>query len=388
MNLRNMEQVPLSGELDEVIGATLRTMERKQHIKRRNRVLISLCSAAAAVLLGVLLFRTVPAFASGVRFIGSLFSKQQGAFAMPEDIAEKADTLNEVPESIAEDGSVALPTAEEYIKGLQYACADRGVAIVPSEIYSDGISVFVSAELYFEKPLTEMAGSADAVSVDSVQTNILYALDGAGLQNENDRGLYAGQAWRIDEYRIACVLKANLDGSITDHAEHRLGLRMSKIDVYMQDSGGRLVKARHEGGPSFRITGSWKMELPFTADAAKNRIFTDLDGDGAACGMEKVTVTPYQIQVLYTPVNTYIASCVLDENGHPLERWRDNAENGNEVFALSGKSPSKLTVYLYDTSYEVLRDGTVVNGWSCAEIMDPWKAEHLMIRKLELDLSE
>ena len=95
-------------------------------------------AAAAAITVTTICFAD-PAFAAKIPILGQIFKQIQQQSTFSGEYSDKAEILSK------EDADGTVPADSKY------TVQDAGVTITASEIYCDGLSVFVTAEIDVEQ---------------------------------------------------------------------------------------------------------------------------------------------------------------------------------------------------------------------------------------------
>jgi len=336
-------------------------------------------AAAAVVLLAVV--TTVghgTALAAGIPFIGKIFEAIEQNVSFPGDYSGKAETLGES----AADGSGSAD-------GI--TVSDSGVSVTASEVYCDGLSVFLTAEVSADKGGLKNIPSYYTASDGSRTSERLYLrgewkLSGDSetqtLMNNNLEGKV------LDDHTFVGMVKLDLDGRELEQGS--LELRLAGIgwdDITMLDN--------QDISESVRIDGEWKLDIPFSVDKETVREI-EVNKERNEYAIRKVFASPYQV-VVYTdaPIRkrqkdisregyekklgletgeeapdmsypeyvTKIESqsmpepyetVVCNQDGEILSIEDSSLSSGVSTFAVDGKDISGLHIYIFaaDDDYE------------------------------------
>lgn len=298
-----------------------------------------------------------PALAARVPIIGRIFVQVQQI----SDFSGEYDGRAEVLQGESDGGKENV--------NPEYTVESAGVTFTASEIYCDGLSVFLTARV-------EVAQG--------------------GLQNIPGKIMYLEGSWKAGaEGKEEALINNNLEGKAVDDRTFIGMLKLDLEDTDMQDgtvalklSGIGYDDIREEDaediGPSHRMEGEWALELPFTVDVEAVKRIPVNQESGGYC-LKEVFVSPYQV-VAYTEVPyrekkitreefdemmkkktggaadpglTYeeymerqgkvyepCDTLIFDQDGERLQSW--GGYQGRFVSAVEGKTLSKLYVYVFD----------------------------------------
>lgn len=171
---------------------------------------------------------------------------------------------------------------------------DAGITFTASEVYCDGLSVFLTAQIEVEQGgLENLPGHYINGGYDTAEMMYLrgeWNLTGGGeqsLSNDNLEGRV------IDDNTFVGMLKLNLEDYKSEDGE--LSLRLSSIgwdDATMADA--------EDISESYRIEGQWDFDIPFSVDTELvKEIGVGQESEGYT--LEKVFISPYQV-VTYVDV--------------------------------------------------------------------------------------
>ena len=383
MTMQEMNSIVIPETLTGTVTKSLNILRKQESRKKQKRVFWTVGGLAAAVVLVLLVFTAYPALAENIPFLRGIFAEKQESYIVPGSFAESAEVLNPLviePESSEEAEAGAVMTAEEYIQGKQYAVASSGFALIPSEVYCDGISVFVSLECYSEKSIQELSGHEEAAGGN---LDLLF-----GNVRINGKELHLAQVTchnfdAVDNHRFAGIAKIDLTGAeLQEKDEYELSFHLAHIWGIVTDANMKAYwNEKNLMDFTFVQSGSWKITLPIVIDTESVRVFSDLNPDNEPNRVDEVRISPYQIQVFYQQKNhnNDIQCCVYDENGERLLLGSlGTYAEGHDVFSLDGATPQKLYIYIVDTRGEIFG----------SKIYTPEMAEEYKLSMIELDLVE
>lgn len=267
--------------------------------------------AALAMMSGVVLTGGT-ALASKIPFLGRIFEEVEQLHFFSGDYDDKAQLV-------------------ETTEDTEIKC--EGIKVTASEVYSDGFSVYVTAEVVVEE------GGLNNIPGD-IERKTLYMMGSYQLEGNN------------------CVYDMgndNLYGKIVD--DHTF-IGMTKLDledVYVQDGvlnwnlsmiGYDDVTMAEENGIAHRIEGEWNLSLPFSVDT-KDTKTVEVDYSENEIVLDKVVVTPYQLAVFteLPEADRIVHVVAFNQDGEMLE-W----QNGMNIsrFSIDGVNVDKLYIYVFD----------------------------------------
>lgn len=224
-------------------------------------------SAAAVVLTGIGACWMNPALAARIPIIGNIFGQVQDSIPFSGEYDDRATILStENPAVVAADESVCRAESS-------------GITLTASEIYCDGLSIFLTAEVEIEQG-----------GLNSIPGNVIY-LDGSWNTDEDTskKQLLNGnlEGMSMDDNTFIGVLKLDLDSAEIQSSTVNLNLSMIGYDdVDALDAED--ISAFHQ------IEGEWNLTLPFSVDTEAAKTFSmDLEHEGYH--LTKVSVSPYQV---------------------------------------------------------------------------------------------
>lgn len=327
-------------------------------------------TAAAVMIVGTGFCYANPALAAKIPFIGKIFTEVQQMVTFSGTFDDKAEVLNT-------EGS-----SEAEIQNPMYIAESDGITITASEVYCDGLSIFLTAEVTMEQG-----------GLDNIAGNLLY-LDGswklAGDEEEKRLVNNNLEGKVIDDQTFVGMLKLDLDEANLQNGVCDLQLSMIGYDD-LDELDAEDISASHQ------YNAEWNLSVPFTVDTeAAKTIEINKESNGYC--LRKVFVSPYQV-ITYTDVpyiereitkedykeamkektgsisddigltyeeyveemgKSYATSCTLiyNQNGEMVTPREDI--RGRSVYAVQGMDISKLYIYVFndlDVFGEVYENG-------------------------------
>lgn len=292
---------------------------------RANRWIRYASSAAAVVIVGSAVCCANPALAAKIPLIGGIFGEVQQDATFSGEYDSKAEALN------TERRDEADPN---------YTAEDAGVTFTASEIYCDGLSVFLTAEVKAEQGgLNDLPGR-----VMYLEGSWRNGPDGEKQQLVNN--YLEGQA--VDDQTFIGMVKLDLDDYGLQEGTVELNLSMIGYDDAAMD--GEDNDAFH------KIEGGWSLTLPFTVDTeAARTIEVNQEKDGYR--LEKVFVSPYQV-ITYTDVPYTENEITREEFDAMMMEKTDGAEDPGltyeEYLEQEGKSYAECSTVVFTQDGEML----------------------------------
>lgn len=315
-------------------------------------------AAAAVMIAGTGFFCTNPALAAKIPFIGKIFTEVQQTVTFSGTFDEKAEVLNT-------EGS-----SEAEIQNPRYTAESDGITIAASEVYCDGLSIFLTAEVSMER------GGLDHISGDILYLDGNWKLAGDNEEKKLINNNLEGKV--IDDQTFVGMLKLDLDE--TDLLNGICDLQLSMIGYdNLNELDAEDIAVSH------KYNAEWNLNVPFTVDTeAAKTIEVNKESNGYC--LRKVFVSPYQV-IAYTDVpyteyeiteedykevmkektgnisddigltyeeyteemgKSYATSCTLiyNQNGEMVTPREDI--RGRSVYAVQGMDISKLYIYVFD----------------------------------------
>ena len=315
-------------------------------------------AAAAVMIMGTGFFYTNPALAAKIPIIGKIFTEVQQTVTFSGTFDDKAEVLNT-------EGS-----SEAEIQKSMYVAESDGITITASEVYCDGLSVFLTAEVNMEQGgLAHIAG------------DLLYLEGNWKLAGDNEEKMLVNNNLEgkvIDDQTFVGMLKLDLDEADMQNGVCDLRLSMIGYDA-LNELDAEDISVSH------KYNAEWNLSVPFTVDTeAAKTIEINKESNGYC--LRKVFVSPYQV-ICYTDVpyteheitkedykevmkektgsisddigltyeeyveemgKSYATSCTLiyNQNGERVTPREDI--RGRSVYAVQGMDISKLYIYVFD----------------------------------------
>lgn len=257
-HISNNNKVPecVWEKLDNVLN-DLPDYEEGSRVDRRGRKLTA--AAAAVMVMGAVLFYANPALAAKIPFIGRIFREVENEVSFSGNYSERAGILAQMTDK-----------SEEMIASAGIVREDRGIKVTASEVYCDGLSIFLTAQVEAEQGGLKnipghYTGSGDAAA-DTLYLQGNWKLSGSTLSVDLCNSSLEGKV--VDDHTFVGMLKLDLEDFAG--ADGELELCLSGIgwdDVTKLDAQD--ISASH------RIEGEWDFDIPFTVDMESAKEISD-----------------------------------------------------------------------------------------------------------------
>ncbi len=335
-------------------------------------------SAAVVMLAVVTTVGCGTALAAGIPFIGRIFEAIEQNVSFSGDYSGKAETLG----ATAADGSGSAD-------GI--TVSDSGVSVTASEVYCDGLSVFLTAEVSADKGGLKNIPSYYTASDGSRTSEMLYLRGEWKLAGDSETQTLMNNNLEgkvLDDHTFAGMVKLDLDGRELEQGS--LELRLTGIG--WDDT---TIPITHDIAESVLINGEWKLDIPFNVDKETAREI-EVNKERNGYTIQKVFASPYQVVVYtgapvrkiqkdisregyeeklgleageeatdisYQEYTTMLESqstpepyttVVCNQDGEILPMGDSSLSSGVSTFAVDGKDISGLHIYIFaaDEDYE------------------------------------
>lgn len=341
------EEIEVPEKVWESYTDTLKNLTEKPGKSVKKRWVSYTAAAAMLCVIGTAFCCANPTLASKIPIVGKIFERVEKDVTFSDDYSKKANVLN-----------------------TQAQSENQGLTVTASEIYSDGLSVFLTLQVENEQ---------------------------GGFSHLPGNALYLGGTWKLSDSEAEKVLlNNNLEGKIVDdhtfvgmlkldlektaRMENTLELCLSMIGY---DDDREL--AAEEITAFHQIEGNWKFELPFRIDDAGGKTILLNQENNGYC-LKNVQVSSSQVivnvDVPYTKENIsweayekamqektgknsdfpmsfeeYVEemgksyeecyTMVFNQEGERLLSREENC--GKSVWAVHGMDISKLYIFVVDS---------------------------------------
>lgn len=284
--------------------------ERNQSSRKKAakwRIWSAAAAAAVVVLGGGVFFASNPALAAQLPIIGRIFAQIEENATFSGDFSSKADVL--VEEDFAEEPKPGFQTeegeegfaaedAQEAGNASQtsaYTVSDNQMTMTASEVYCDGMSIYLTFQVEYEGDLGEIpAHYTRQYNENTAQT--FYAFGTWGVNGEEpvpmENNYLEGK--QLDEHTFTGMMRLDLNRfpEIDQAAELDLNISRLGADNLLVDSS-----QLDDIGPMLSVDGTWNFHIPVTVDTeAVQKIEVEEAGEDGY-GVASVTFSPYQLTV-------------------------------------------------------------------------------------------
>lgn len=317
-------------------------------------------AAAAAITVTTICFAD-PAFAAKIPILGQIFKQIQQQSTFSGEYSDKAEILSK------EDADGTVPADSKY------TVQDAGVTITASEIYCDGLSVFVTAEINVEQG-----------GLDNIPGNIMYLQGGWKLSGSEEENMLMNnnlEGHIVDDHTFVGMMKLDLEEQNLQEGVLELQFSMVGYDD-KNEADAEDISASH------KIQGVWSLELPFTADTeAVQEIPVNKEENGYR--LDKVFLSPYQV-IAYTDV-PYTENEVSREEYESVMREKTGGSDDfgityEEYVEQNSRTYSQCNTIIFNQDGEMLTPTEEIYGRSVNAVqgMDITKLKIYMFNDLEL----
>lgn len=335
--------------VEEVFAETLDNLPEKKR-KTANRKWYKY-AAAALVIAGTMNCLANPAFAAKLPLVGNIFRMVQEKVPFSGNYSEKAESLT----------VIGTEDSQSRVEQNDYSVTVGGVTFTASEVYCDGVSVFLTAEV------TNDNGGFAKIPGESMYLRGSWNYEG----EEYSWGMEYLRGVVVDDHTFVGMVKFNLP-------EYATGPK--KLTVSVTSIGWDDVDIRDNDAEAHRVKGNWNMDIPFTADTetVKNII---VGREEKGYTLEHIILSKYQVtaQVTAPDKECYVALFTQDGEALAFESGSMDEDTGVNrfFFAVQGKTITKLYVSVWDD----------FSAWvqACKQGMDSIDADRVvLIEELEM----
>lgn len=363
-----------------------RCMEMKRN--KTGRTWIKAAVVAGVVTVGGSVFcYNNPAIASKIPVIGNIFEQVEDDVTYSGDFAKKKEVLNDTKNTTEK---VDKKQAQDAV----YTAKDQGITITASEVYCDGYSVYLTAKVESEKGGFENIPEYYTRRFEE-KTSKMISTDGTweinGLGEEVFPSSVNLQGKTVDDHTFIGMIKLDLKQYLEKDGIFKLNIS----DLWYDDKDALDAESIE---PANRIKGEWKLAVPYSVDKEQCKEIVVNKKNKEGYGIQKVFVSPYQViafsEAPYTTLSSdeytkeefesvwgeknkeliangeepvtyeeilnekqyeYSEVVIYNQDNESLEEGGGEPyDNGMKyVFAVQGKTLSKLHIYMGDESQEM-----------------------------------
>lgn len=230
--------------------------------------------AMAVVVAGSVFCVSNPTLAAKIPVIGNIFGQVEKNVSYSGNYSNK-QTL-----------------AADEKKDEKLTAEDQGVKLTASEVYSDGLSVFVTMKMDSQKYDFSKLSKYAATGGQSVAMMTSYGNNTESTKEDYDIPLEGKNEGKNSFIGMMKFEKGNY--SVKD------GYLSVKVnEIFIEDQG----KLGDEDG-LVKVKGKWNLKIPYTVDANKSKEIAVNKTAPKGTKIEKVFVSPYQVAIFTKAVGT------------------------------------------------------------------------------------
>lgn len=393
MNRKEIEQLKKDAEIPEIVWDKAREAYRQiesgqvEQIRKQTAVkkiiLRTLSTAAACIVLVLLVCIYHPVMAEKVPLLGNLFSRLQDKVSFKGDFDEEAINLTEDLEK------------EE----ITYTKEASGMKITLSEVYANDIALYITVIMESEKPFPEQIRRDSETEMPILMMMREMNYDFMESMNGSPQIMYP-EGFFVDDHTYTCICRFPLElydereylekyDEMTQNVLDEMGITsddmLGESDEaygYLEEFNDKVLERRgalekyrkqiaipekftayldidfmefyleptaEEERPIHSYDGDWSFEIPVELDRSKTIIMDINETNEAGIGLQKVVKTPYEITVheLYaegSDSDTFMVA--LDALGNRLPYNR--SEPDTNCFAIQDRDVSKIDIFILD----------------------------------------
>ncbi len=249
-------------------------------------------AAAAFLVVCAIVCYSNPVFASKIPIIGKIFEGIQQEIPFSGDYGKRAQQLLGTDTKAAQEESADLQTKQ--------TASDGGIQVTASEIYCDGMSVFVAAQVYVEQGGLQNIPAHSVIGRDAM-SYMLYLRGNWRLVGDGEaRALtaYPMEGKVMDDHTFAGMLKLDLEG-------YRQGQGILALELSGIGWDDTAVENITDIAETHQVGGNWNLQIPFGVDPdVVGEIAVDQARGGYA--IQKLFVSPYQVAVYVDAPVTHV----------------------------------------------------------------------------------
>lgn len=331
-----------------------------------------------------------PAIASKIPVIGNIFEQVEDDVTYSGDYGKK-EVLNDVQKNAGKND-------KNQAQDAVYTAKNQGITITASEIYCDGYSVYLKAKVESEKDGFEKIPEYYTRRFGE-KTSKLISANGTWEINNFGKEAFPSnidfEGKTVDDHTFIGMIKIDLKQRLEEDGMLKLNLS----ELWYDDENAIATESNE---PANQIEGDWKLTVPYSVDKEQCKEVLVNANNKEGYGIQKVFVSPYQVIVFteapytilssdtYTkeefesvwgeknkeliaqgeePVNyedilndkqyAYSELVVYNQDQEALEmQYGDETKT---VFAVQGKSLSKLHVYMGDESQILVHRSIIIS---------------------------
>lgn len=301
--IKEEQTVPES--VNDIFEETLKSLPEK----KQTGMTAKWFKYAAAVILiaGTVVCGTNPALAAKLPLVGNIFKMVQKEVLYSGEYSEVAETVTETKKQ-------------------------EGITFTLSEVYCDGMSVFLTAEVLREE------GGFLKIPGESMYVRGSWSYKGEAY----NFGLEYLRGKVVDDETFVGMLKINLPEYVTEQGN---------ITLSLSSIGWDDVDIKDNDAEAHRVKGDWSFEIPFKVDTeAVRRLATEKEENGYI--LKQMILSKYQatVQVEAQDKPCYVG--LFTQSGEPLAFESGKLDEETDIntffFAVQEKETEKIYVLVWD----------------------------------------
>ncbi len=312
--------------------------------RNTGRKWISAAAVAGVLVAGTVLFSYAdPVAASKIPLIGRIFEQvsENATYSGSYDnrlVLSQSEDRADIPDGTG-SGTDSAQNKADWVNTV----SDQGITLTIQEVYSDGYSVYLAAELQaqeggFSRIPAHYTRQYDTKTSQSVHVSGIFKTDVSDKESALNNGYFEGKA--VDDKTFIGMMKLDKDQYEASGGE----LYLEITDILYDD-----VNALDAEGiePQCRFSGNWKLKVPYSVDAAAGREIPVQKENKDGFRIQKVFVSSSQLIVFtQTPYTT------LSPDTYTREDFRRQWGKKNQEIAAADGTPVTYEDMLAKKMYE------------------------------------
>lgn len=243
----------------------------------------------AMVIAGSALCFSNPVLAAKIPVIGKIFEQVQ-------DTISFSGNYKDVDELKVEEEKFENTESEKtsQSKGA-YTTTNNGVTITASEIYSDGLSIYLTVRIEMKKG--GLNNAQEYLTRSETTSHFLYTQGNWSIGNDEAETVMCGNNFEgkvIDDNTFIGMIKVDKQDYSVEGGN--LHLKLTEIGYYDKNldvEGEQMTE------------GKWELTIPYSVDQENSKVIEVNKTNKDGLGIRKVVVSPYQVVVFTdTPYTT------------------------------------------------------------------------------------
>lgn len=314
---------------------TLSDIDNQSMKRRRSGMWVKTAAIAGAIVIaGSAFCVSNPVLAAKIPIVGKIFEQVQNTITFSGNYAK------------GENLQTGNTESETQLNGT-YTTVSNGVTITASEIYSDGYSIFLTAQIKMEQGGLDNACSYLTSLYGEATSNILYAMGDWSI-GEDGQKTYLNEANFegnvVDDNTFIGMIKLDKDDYSVENGE--VHLRISEVGYSMDDMDSENL-SKYGLNEDGMIEGDWELVVPYSVDQEDSKVIEVDKKQKDGYGIRKVVVSPYQV-IVFTDIPYTTLSPEEFTKKDFEELW---GEYNKEIIA-EGEKPVTYEECLAEKQYE------------------------------------